>query len=121
MTPTTVPVTVPRPPVIAAPPTTTDAITFISSPSPVLLGIWLKRTELTSAARPVSAPAAVNTACFTSAVSMPARRAASLLEPVAYTARPAARLRMPQAIASTSVATPQPVTIGNDACVTPSH
>ena len=34
-----VPVTVPRPPVTAVPPTTTAAITFISRPSPVLVGI----------------------------------------------------------------------------------
>ena len=52
---------VPRPPVIAAPPTTTAAITFISRPRPALLGIWLKRTALSTAASPVSAPASVNT------------------------------------------------------------
>ena len=51
--------------VIAAPPTTTAAITFISRPRPALLGIWLKRTALSSAASPVSAPATVKTAHFT--------------------------------------------------------
>ncbi len=51
----------PRPPVIAVPPTTTAAITFSSSPRPALLGIWLKRTEFSSAASPVSAPGTTKT------------------------------------------------------------
>src|SRR5204863_255573 len=51
-TPRSVPTRVPLPPVIAAPPTTTEAMTFISSPRPALLGIWLKRTEFSSAASP---------------------------------------------------------------------
>ena len=38
-TPNTVPAIVPRPPVIAVPPTTTAAMTCISSPIPALLGI----------------------------------------------------------------------------------
>ena len=87
----------PRPPRIADPPTTTAAITFSSIPNPALLGIWLKRTELRSAAQPVSAPADVNTQNVTRAASIPARRAAFSLDPTAYTARPAAKLRNPQA------------------------
>ena len=47
---------VPRPPVMATPPTTTAAITCISRPIPALLGIWLKRTAFSKAAQPVSAP-----------------------------------------------------------------
>jgi hypothetical protein len=43
----------------------------------------LKRTALTSAARPVKAPASVKTPSFTNFVSTPASRAAFTSEPVA--------------------------------------
>ena len=67
-TPSTVPSTLPVPPVTEAPPTTTDAITFISRPMPALLGIWLKRTALSTAASPVSAPRIANASHFTADV-----------------------------------------------------
>jgi len=51
-------------------------MTFISNPIPALLGIWLKRTEFRSAARPVSAPASAKTEQVIRAVLSPARRAA---------------------------------------------
>ena len=82
-TPMSVPMIVPRPPVIAVPPTTTAAITFNSNPSPVLLGTTEKRTALSNAASPVSAPIKTNTPKTTRCGSMPARRAASWSEPTA--------------------------------------
>jgi hypothetical protein len=66
-----------------APPTTTDAITFISRPMPALLGIWLKRTALSTAASPVNVPRTENAIHFTADVFRPARRAAPGFEPAA--------------------------------------
>ena len=83
VTPSTVPATLPVPPVTEVPPTTTAAITFISRPRPALLGIWLKRTALSTAASPVSDPSTVKATHFTADVSRPARRAAPGFEPVA--------------------------------------
>src|SRR4030095_3260384 len=68
-TPSTVPPSVARPPRIAAPPTTAAAITFISRPSPELLGTCVKRAALTTAARAVSAPASENTENLTTPMS----------------------------------------------------
>ena len=93
--------TVPRPPVTAVPPTTTAAITFELQPDPRVARNLVEthrieqRGETRSARR-----SAANTRNTTRAGSIPARRAAVSFDPVAYTARPAARFLRPHAIAS---------------------
>ncbi len=81
--PMSVPTRVPRPPVIAAPPTTTAATAFNSSPMPALLGTAENRTAFKSAANPVSAPINTKTPKTTRRGSMPASRAASASDPTA--------------------------------------
>src|SRR6266576_842506 len=54
--PISVPASVPRPPVIAVPPTTTAATACSSKPIPALLGTTAKRTAFSKAANPTSAP-----------------------------------------------------------------
>src|SRR5262245_27255646 len=120
-TPRTVPKMLPFPPVMAAPPTTTAAMTFISSPKPVLLGIWLNRTELSVAARPVKTPERANTEYVTKLVLMPASRAASEFDPVAYMKRPAARRRNAQAIATARIADAENATAEYADCGKPNH
>ena len=119
--PSIAPATVPRPPEIETPPTTAAAITFSSSPIPALLGIWWNRTALNIAANPVSAPVIVNAANTTSDGLMPASRAAFGSLPVAYTMRPAARLRRPQCIAAVRSTAHPIVMISLTVCDWPNH
>ena len=70
--PISVPIKVPRPPVIIVPPTTTAAMAFISKPIPELLGIELNRIAFSKAASAVKAPINANTENMTRGGLMPA-------------------------------------------------
>ena len=82
-TPSRVPPSVPRPPEIAVPPTTTAAITFISRPTPAFVCTSMNWMEVRRAARPTRPPMKTNTPNTTPRGRMPTRRAASGSEPVA--------------------------------------
>ena len=83
LAPSSVPQSVPWPPVMDAPPITTAEIALSSRPVPALLCTCVKRTESSSAAIPVSAPIRMNTPNDTAATGMPASRADSRCDPTA--------------------------------------
>ena len=82
-TPASVPVSDPRPPETAVPPTTTAAITDSSRPMPALAWTSMNCTAESSAASPVSAPITTNAPAITTGGRTPSRRATSASEPVA--------------------------------------
>ena len=86
-----------------------------------MIGIWLNLAEFKSAARPVSAPTETKAPSFIRPVSIPASRAASVFDPVAYNARTTAMLRDAHSkpiISSIAIAA---VTIGYVRCENPNH
>ena len=80
-TPSTVPAIVPRPPVIAAPPTTTAAMTFISRPRPVLRRNLVEAHGVDDRGESGERAGEHEDASTDRAVSMPASRAASRIRP----------------------------------------
>src|SRR5581483_10817705 len=100
--PINVPMTPPRPPMRAVPPTTTAAITSSSYPTPALGTPAPSRAASMTPANPTRSPFTRYVAKMTRCVSTPASHAACSLPPVAYTHRPpVVRVRRNQPSANT--------------------
>ncbi len=106
-TPAHTPASVPRPPKMETPPSSTAATTASSSPSPLSARALAYRSVQYTPARPDTAPDATNSQNFRRATAMPEKRAASALLPIAYNSRPAgvACSRRPKTTASSAVPT----------------
>src|SRR5439155_9214038 len=83
MAPSMAPITVPEPPKMLTPPTTTAATTWSSSPRPFSTVMLPKRARVMKPARPASAPGRTKAAKTMRRASRPIRWAASGLEPMA--------------------------------------
>src|SRR4051794_8524774 len=98
----TTPPIVPRPPKIETPPSTTAVTAVSSKPVPTLAAAVELRSEMTTPARPATAPDMTNSQSLMRLTRTPEKRAASSLAPMAKTLRPkpVACRSTPKAIAS---------------------
>jgi hypothetical protein len=86
--PSAAPQTVPVPPVIATPPTTTALTTVSSQPCALSATTVPKRASHRAPAKPATAPEKAYAARIRRRIGIPASRAASGLDPIAYSSRP---------------------------------
>ena len=86
--PSAAPTTLPLPPKIATPPTTTAAMTWSSRPLAAVASIVLYCVAQKTPPRPAIAPDSTKAKKMRLAIGIPASRAASGSEPIAYSSRP---------------------------------